>query len=144
MRYFACRIGKKPKDGYPLYIALHGGGSAPRAVNDRGWEHMKIYYRRSVKNGVYAATRGIVDRWNMHFQAESYVMYDRLIENMIVFGDVDPNRVYLVDLLIVVLDNANVLNSVVGWPPTCFGECEVYLVGRESDLVFQCIQIADA
>ena len=35
------------------------------------------------------------DTWDCHFNPESYPLYDRLIENLIAFYDVDPNRVYL-------------------------------------------------
>jgi len=56
---------------------------------------MKVYYRNSVQNGVYVAVRGVRDTWNTHFNDESYPLYDRLIENMILFADVNPNRVYL-------------------------------------------------
>jgi len=95
MRYAVSRKGTKPAEGYPLYIALHGGGGAPPELNDGQWEQMKMYYRDSVKNGIYVAVRGISDTWNLHFMPNSYVMYDRLIENMIVFENVDPNRVYV-------------------------------------------------
>jgi len=95
MRYEMYVIGEKPEGGYPLYIALHGGGGAPKALNDSQWEHMKVYYRRSVGCGVYVAPRGVRDTWNTHFNDASYPLYDRLIENMILFAGVDPNRVYL-------------------------------------------------
>ncbi|MGE0432794.1 MAG: transglutaminase domain-containing protein [Planctomycetota bacterium] len=95
MRYEYYRIGEKPAGGYPLYIALHGGGGAPAAVNDSQWEHMKIYYRESVKVGIYVAPRGMTNTWNLHFVGPSYRAYDRLIENMILFEDVDPDRCYI-------------------------------------------------
>ncbi|MBN1422602.1 MAG: hypothetical protein JXP34_27740 [Planctomycetes bacterium] len=95
MRYAYTRIGEKPAGGCPLYIALHGGGGAPPAVNDGQWKHMTVYYRESVKEGIYLAPRGVSDTWNLHFQGASYPLYDRLIENMILFEDVDPDRVYL-------------------------------------------------
>ena len=95
MRYEIFTIGDAPEGGYPLYIAMHGGGSAPKELNDSQWEHMKIYYRNSVGTGVYVAVRGVRDTWNTHFNDESYPLYDRLIENLILFANVDPNRVYL-------------------------------------------------
>lgn len=95
MRYAAFKVGPKPSAGYPLYIALHGGGGAPSYINDSQWEHMKVYYRDSVHAGVYVAPRGVSDTWDLHFQPESYVLYERLIENMILFEDVDPDHVYL-------------------------------------------------
>ncbi|MFT5471893.1 MAG: hypothetical protein ACI856_000207 [Kiritimatiellia bacterium] len=95
MRYAYTRVGKKPDGGYPLYIALHGGGGAPTRVNDAQWEHMKVYYRDSVTSGIYLAPRGVTDTWNLHWLPESFACYDRIIENMIVFENVNPNKVYL-------------------------------------------------
>lgn len=95
LRYEAFKVGKKPDKGYPLYIALHGGGGGPARMNDSQWRHMTVYYRQSVKAGVYVAPRGVSNTWNLHFRRESYPLYDRLIENMILFEDVDPDRVYL-------------------------------------------------
>ncbi len=95
MRFEYSKIGSRPEEGYPLFIALHGGGGGPARMNDGQWKHMTVYYRDGVKEGIYAATRGVSNTWNLHFRAESYPLYDRLIENMIIFEDVDPNRVYL-------------------------------------------------
>ena len=95
MRYGMKKVGKKDDNGIPLYIALHGGGGAPARVNDSQWNHMKVYYLSSVKQGIYIAPRGITNTWNLHFVNDSYAMYDRLIENMILFEGVDPNRVYI-------------------------------------------------
>ena len=95
MRYRYKRVGEKPVGGCPLYIALHGGGGAPKAVNDSQWRHMQSYYLGGVTSGVYLAARGVCDAWNMHWLREAFVCYDRIIENMIVFEHVDPNKVYL-------------------------------------------------
>ena len=95
MRYEVHTIGEKPSAGYPLYIALHGGGGGPSRMNDGQWRHMQVYYAGCVKTGLYVAPRGVSDTWNLHFRGESYPLYDRLIENMILFKGADPNRVYL-------------------------------------------------
>ncbi len=95
MRYAALTIGEKPENGYPLYIALHGGGGAPAEVNDEQWEAMAYYYSNPLSCGVYVAPRGVRDTWDTHFNPESYPLYDRLIEYMILTRDVDPNRAYL-------------------------------------------------
>ncbi len=95
MKFSMDKIGVPGKNGYPLYIALHGGGSTSQGMNDSQWEHMKVYYKDSVENGVYVATRGITNNWNLHFEEESYPLYEQLIENMVLFEGVDPNRVYL-------------------------------------------------
>jgi poly(3-hydroxybutyrate) depolymerase len=95
MRYAYKVVGKKPANGYPLYIALHGGGGAPARVNDSQWEHMKVYYLNGVTNGIYLAPRGVNNEWNLHWRKQSFACYDRIIENMIAFGQIDPNRVYI-------------------------------------------------
>ena len=44
MRYTVQVIGDKPENGYPLYIAMHGGGSDDTPeFNDEQWDEMKEY-----------------------------------------------------------------------------------------------------
>lgn len=96
MKYGVSVIGNPDANGYPLYIAMHGGGQDPDGhTNEAQWEHMGIYYKNSVKNGVYVNVRACRDTWDCHGNPESFVFYDRLIENMILFANVDPNRVYM-------------------------------------------------
>lgn len=96
MKYGIQVIGEPLENGYPLYIALHGGGFGETPdLNNQQWEHMHIYYRDEVKNGVYINPRGVRDTWDTHGNPESYPLYDRLIENMILYYNVDPNRVYI-------------------------------------------------
>ena len=95
MRYSVDVVGEKPENGYPLYIAMHGGGEADPELNDDQWEQMKEYYKYELECGVYVAVRGVRDTWNTHFNPESYPLYDRLIRYMILTQEVDPNRVYL-------------------------------------------------
>ncbi len=95
MRFSLDKIGAKLGSGYPVYIALHGGGGTTAAVNDSQWAHMKIYYKSSVAQGLYVAPRGVTNTWNLHFVEESYPLYDRLIENLVAFENADPDRIYL-------------------------------------------------
>ena len=96
MRFTVQIFGETPEDGYPLYIALHGGGYDDTGeTNDSQWEDMQTYYTEYLENAVYVAVRGIRDTWDTHFNPESYPLYDRLIEDMILNAYVDPNRVYL-------------------------------------------------
>lgn len=96
MRYGLEVIGEPSEKGYPVYIALHGGGGAPFPdINDQQWGHMAIYYKDSVRKGIYVNPRGVRDTWDTHANPESYPIYDRLIENLIVFYGADPNRIYL-------------------------------------------------
>jgi len=93
-----------PENGYPIFIALHGGGGAPTPdMNNSQWEHMKRYYRESLKTladrgkaqGIYIAVRGVRDTWDTHANPESYPLYVRLIENFAANLPVDMNRIYI-------------------------------------------------
>jgi hypothetical protein len=93
MPFFYKTFGDKPAGGRSLYISMHGGGGAPKQVNDGQWENQKRLYE--LKEGVYAVPRAPTDTWNLWHQDHIDRLFDRLIENMIVFEDVDPNRVYI-------------------------------------------------
>lgn len=95
MHYSFDIIGGKPAQGYPLYIALHGGGGAEPWLNDSQWHSMQEYYKSSISCGIYIATRGITNTWDLHFTDQSYPLYEHLIENMVLFENVDPNRIYI-------------------------------------------------
>lgn len=96
MKYGMLVKGEADENGYPLYIALHGGGSSDTPdMNDSQWQQMITYYGKTVQQGVYVNPRGVRDTWDTHANPESYPLYDRLIENMVAFYNVDPNRVYI-------------------------------------------------
>ena len=87
-------FGERPKDrGRSLIISMHGGGGAPKRVNDSQWENQKRLYKPA--EGVYVAPRAPTDNWNLWHEAHIDRLFDRLIQNMVVLEDVDPNRVYL-------------------------------------------------
>ena len=91
---FAYKIfGDKPKTGRSLFISMHGGGGTTKAVNDQQWENQKKLYTPA--EGVYLAPRAPTDHWNLWHEPHIDRMFARLIEDLIVFEDVDPNRVYL-------------------------------------------------
>ena len=93
LRFDYTIFGKQPPTGRRLFISLHGGGGAPKAVNDQQWENQKGLYRPA--EGVYLAPRAPTNTWNLWHQGHIDPLFDRLISNLIVFADVDPNRVYL-------------------------------------------------
>lgn len=86
-------FGKKPEGGRSLWISMHGGGGAPKRVNDRQWENQKKLY--TLEEGIYLAPRAPTDTWNLWHEAHIDRMFGRLIENMIALADVNPDRVYL-------------------------------------------------
>ena len=86
-------FGDKPATGRSMFISMHGGGGAPSKVNDQQWENQKKLYK--LDEGVYVVPRAPTDTWDLWHQSHIDKFFDRLIENMIVFEDVDPNRVYI-------------------------------------------------
>jgi len=93
MRFFTKVYGDEPEGGRSLFISMHGGGNAPARVNDRQWENQKGLYEP--EEGVYVAPRAPTDTWNLWHQDHIDWFFERLIQNMVVFHNVNPNRVYL-------------------------------------------------
>jgi hypothetical protein len=93
MPFWYKTFGEAPKDGRSLYISLHGGGGAPAAVNDQQWENQKRLY--TLKEGVYLVPRAPTNTWNLWHQSHIDRFFTRLIENLIAFENVNPNRVYV-------------------------------------------------
>lgn len=106
-------FGAVPNDDFPVYIGMHGGGGAAtenekgykdaKASNNGAWRQMTDAYK-SFTSGIWISLRGIGDSWDMHFTSGSYVLIERLIENLILFGvkkddkylNVNANRIYLI------------------------------------------------
>ncbi|MCD0462425.1 dienelactone hydrolase family protein [Roseiconus lacunae] len=86
-------FGDKPRSGRRLYISMHGGGSAPAAVNDRQYENQKRLYEPD--EGVYFVPRAPTNTWNLWHESHIDAFFQRVIENMVLLEDVDPNRVYI-------------------------------------------------
>ena len=86
-------FGQQPDNGRSLFISLHGGGGAPARVNDQQWENQKRLYQP--KEGIYLAPRAPTDTWNLWHQGHIDPLFERLIEDLIVFENVDPNRIYV-------------------------------------------------
>ena len=93
MRFDYKKYGKKPADGYSLYISLHGGGSAPSQTNDRLWENQITLY--APNNAIYLAPRAPYDDWDMWFKPGLDDFYQKLIEMAVAIQDVNPDKVYL-------------------------------------------------
>lgn len=93
MPFWFTTYGDAPAGGRSLYISMHGGGGAPKRVNDGQWNNQKRLYKPA--EGVYLAPRAPTDTWNLWHRAHVDACFDRLITNLIVFEGVDPDRVYL-------------------------------------------------
>ncbi|MBN9120619.1 MAG: polyhydroxyalkanoate depolymerase [Planctomycetes bacterium] len=86
-------FGAKPKDGRSLYISLHGGGQATKGLNDSQWAKQQRLYK--IEEGIYLAPRAPTNTWDLWHGPHIDRMFTRLIEDLIVFEDVNPNRVYV-------------------------------------------------
>ncbi len=93
MPYDYTVFGEKPEKGHSLWISMHGGGGAPKAVNDQQWENQKKLYK--LDEGIYLAPRAPTNTWNLWHDGHIDKLFDRLIENFIALEGVDPDRVYL-------------------------------------------------
>ncbi len=96
MKFLCSTIGEPDANGkYPLYISLHGGGEASPEDNNDYWIYEYDILRPTIKNGIFIVCRGITDTWDLHFQEDSYPLYERLIEYMVVNNGADPDHVYM-------------------------------------------------
>ncbi|KAF0475945.1 alpha/beta hydrolase [Gigaspora margarita] len=86
-------FGSNPFGEKSLFISLHGGGNVEPHVNDSQWENQKNLY--TIEEGVYLAPRAPGNTWDLWHRPEIDHMFDRIIENMIIFEGVNPNKVYL-------------------------------------------------
>lgn len=86
-------FGEKPADGRSLYISMHGGGNAPKALNDQQWQNQIRLYEP--KEGVYVAPRAPWDDWNMWFKPGLDEFFDDVIRTAVATMDVNPDKVYL-------------------------------------------------
>ena len=89
------QLGEKPAGGWPLVIAMHGGGNAPKELNDSQWRHMQIYYKDhpEVTGYLYCALRAPTDEWNGFYTDYFYPLIEKLIRQFVVCQDVNPDRV---------------------------------------------------
>lgn len=95
--YTVKTVGVRPTNGWALFIAMHGGGNAPKRVNDSQWAIMQRYYRDHPEVGgyLYVALRAPNDTWNGFYDDYVYPLVARLVRNHLLFADVDPNKVFL-------------------------------------------------
>lgn len=93
LKWMEKSFGEAPEGERSLWISMHGGGGAPEAVNTRQWRNqIKLY---QPKEGIYLAPRAPTDTWNLWHQSHIDPLFARLIENMVAYRGVDPDRVYL-------------------------------------------------
>ena len=85
--------GEKPSTGRSLWISLHGGGGAPKQVNDQQWQNQKKLYKP--EEGIYLAPRAPTNTWNLWHEPHIDRLFNKLVESLIATQDVNPNKVYI-------------------------------------------------
>lgn len=95
--YTIKTVGTRSAKGWPLFIAMHGGGGTAKEVNDSQWKTMQIYYKDHPEVGgyLYLALRAPNDTWNGFYDDYVYPLIGNLIRQFLLFGDVDANKVFL-------------------------------------------------
>jgi len=87
---------KPPASGRSLFLSMHGGGGAPASVNESQWRNqVQLAKGYHPAEGIYLAPRAPTDTWDLWHQPHIDRFFQRLIENLIVLGNVNPNRVYV-------------------------------------------------
>jgi len=107
MPYLSIQKGTKPPNGWPLAIAMHGGGGTgdklphPHAwpVNTREWNaQIKLSISLYPSNVIYFIPRMVDDNQGRWWKEFNYEAFQALIRHAILFWDVDPNRIYLMGI----------------------------------------------
>ena len=93
MMIWSHTFGEEPLDGRSLYISMHGGGGAPKEVNDQQWGNQCNLYRPA--EGVYVCPRAPQDAWDMWHQSMLDTLLHNTIEYFTLTEHVNPNKVYL-------------------------------------------------
>ena len=95
--YTVKTVGKRPANGWGLFIAMHGGGGTTQEFNDSQWKRMQSYYRDHPEAGgyLYVALRAPDNTWNGFYTGYAYPLMANLVRQFLLFGDVDPNKVFL-------------------------------------------------
>ena len=93
MKFELQYFGEKPKNGWSLYFSLHGGGGVEASYNEKQWNRHKELYQ--LEQGILLTPRSPTNTWNMWHQKHIDIFFNRLIQNMIAFHGVNPNKVFL-------------------------------------------------
>lgn len=106
MPYIILAKGKKPATGWPLFFCLHGGGANPNArgphtwqINTQEWQtQMHLATNLWDAPGLYVIPRMADDRDGRWYYGYNQIFIDRLIQQSILFNNVDPDRVFLMGI----------------------------------------------
>lgn len=103
MPYLFLARGKRPPNGYPLFIQMHGGGNTgdklehPHAwsVNTRDWKNQVPVCLFKFPEGLYFIPRMANDNKGRWWMKHNHAAFDTVLRRAVLFRDADPNRLYL-------------------------------------------------
>jgi poly(3-hydroxybutyrate) depolymerase len=107
MPYFVFSRGEKPEGGWPLVIAMHGGGGTsdklpnPHAwpVNTGEWKAQTSLAASIYPDGaIYFVPRMVDDNNGRWWRDFNVVAFDAMIRHAIVNWEVNPDRVYMLGI----------------------------------------------
>jgi len=83
-------------NGRSLFLSMHGGGGAPHDVNESQYvNQVRLGNAYKPAEGIYLAPRAPTDDWDLWHKSHIDDCFDRLIEDLVVLSNVNPNRVYI-------------------------------------------------
>lgn len=107
MPYVVLQKGEKPANGWPLIIAMHGGGgTADKLPNPHGWPVNTQEWNSQIKlslalypaNAIYFVPRMVNDNQGRWWKEYNCQAYSAMIRHAILYWDIDPNRVYMLGI----------------------------------------------
>ena len=107
MPYLVFSRGEKPAGGWPLVIAMHGGGGTsdklpnPHAwpVNTREWQAQASLSASLYPDGaIYFVPRMVDDNNGRWWRDFNTVAYDQMIRHALVHWEVNPDRIYMLGI----------------------------------------------
>lgn len=101
MPFYYNKFDPRPADGYALIISMHGGGGAPKALNDSQYGNQKhLYDREFAKLGlngfIYLAPRAPTNDWDLWHKSHIDHFFNLLIQLAVAKEGVNPNKVYII------------------------------------------------
>lgn len=108
MPYLFVTKGRKPKDGWPMFICLHGGGKygGEEKIEAHGWNinnsewqaQMQLSIAAYEPAGIYFVPRMADDRLGRWWHKHNIEIITGMIRRAVLFNDVNPNKVYIMGI----------------------------------------------
>lgn len=101
--FSVLKKGNRPKDGYPMFINLHGGGTFPAtktpwgpSSNDNEWKAAKnLSTRYADTPSLYFVPRMADDRRGRWYHKGEQTEFIRAWQLGVLSGDVNPDKIYI-------------------------------------------------